>query len=419
MRILAIASLYPLSHADNAGQARHVSFRALVAQGHDIEVIRPQMRLYQWISRDWRLKSGQHVPLRYELDGVPVACPRFWRLPGRYWRPYEASWRYGPVARLVRRAHTAKPFDVIYGCELVSDGVVAVRLGREMKLPVMLSSIGSDAHTYPYQSKRAMTVTRKVLCEADLILVEGAGAVEDIRRLTTHTAPIHVFSRGIDLSRFEGALSKDAAREKHGLPRGRRLIVFVGTLNESKGVLVLAEAFAQIAPRHADADLVYVGSGTMFDDIRTMTATAGLSDRVHLLGKRPFSEVPHILLACDVFCLPSFAEGLPKSVVEGMAAGLPVVATNVGGIPDVMSHGECGILVSPRDVNGLAGALDRLLANPDEAARMGSVGQAIARTHFDTVKNAAGILRFAEEAIARGNTRMAQSEGSGWPAQSV
>lgn len=412
MRILAIASLYPLSHADNAGQARHVSFRALAAQGHDIEVIRPQMRLYQWISRDWRLKSGQIVPLSYQLDGVPVACPRFWRLPGKYWRPYEAGWRYGPVARLVRRSHGLKPFDVIYGCELVSDGVVAVRLGREMGLPVMLSSIGSDAHTYPYQSKRAMSVTCKVLRDADLILVEGAGAVEDIRRLTTDTAPIHVFSRGIDLSRFEGAPSRDDTRAKFGLPRGRKLIVFVGTLNESKGVRVLTEAFARIASRHADADLVYVGSGMLLEDIRTMAAASGLSHRVHLIGKRPFSEVPHILLACDVFCLPSFAEGLPKSVVEGMAAGLPVVATNVGGIPDVMSHGECGILISPRDVSGLAEAMDRLLANPDEAARMGSVGQAIAKTHFDTVKNAAGILRFAEEAIARGKARMARSKGS-------
>lgn len=412
MRILAIATLYPISPDDYAGQARHVSFRALASLGHGIEVIRPQIRMYQWLSRDWRRKGGRPVPATYTLDGVSVSCPRFWRPPGNWWRPYDALLRYGPVARVARAAHARGPFDLIYGCELMPDGVVAVRLARELGLPVMLSSIGSDAHTYPYQSRRAMSSTLATLKAADLILVEGAGALADIGRLSRDTAPVHVFSRGIDLSRFDNAPPRDVKRLELGLPPDRKLIVFVGAINEGKGVRILVEAFGRLRGRMRDVDLVCVGTGPLVEWLRAEASSHGWGDNLHLIGRRPFTEVPHILLACDVFCLPSFAEGLPKSVVEGMAAGLPIVATDVGGIPDVMQHGPCGVLVPARDADALTDALTRVLANPAEAARMGRTGREIAYTHFDTVKNAQGILRLAEMAIARGRERMACGKGS-------
>ncbi len=412
MRILAIATLYPVSSEDYAGQARHVSFRALVAAGHEIEVIRPQIRLYQWLSRDWRRKGGRDVPAAYTLDGVRVSCPRFWRPPGNWWRPYDALLRYGPIARVARAAHAVRPFDLIYGCELMPDGVVAVRLARELGLPVMLSSIGSDAHTYPYQSRRAMSATQSTLKAADLILVEGEGALADVRRLSRETAPVHVFSRGIDLSRYAHAPPRDDKRRELGLPLDQRLIVFVGALNEGKGVRVLVEAYGRLRGKIGDVDLVCVGTGPLVEWIRSEASKHGWGDNLHLIGRRPYTEVPHILSACDVFCLPSFAEGLPKSVVEAMAAGLPIVATEVGGTPDVMQYGPCGVLVSPRDADALADALTRVLANPEEAARMGRTGREIAYAHFDTVKNAQDLLKLAEKAIARGRERMASEKGS-------
>ncbi len=407
MRILAIASLYPLAADDYVGTHQHLNFRSLIARGHEVEVIRPQMRFYQWLSRNWKRKGGRPVPRRYVLDDVPVDCPRFWRLPGRKWRAHEAAWRHAPIARVARRAHEHKPFDIIYGCELTPDGVSAVRLSRELKLPVMLSSIGSDAHTYPYQCERIMAQTRIVLRESDLILVEAEGAIADIRKLTEESAPVHVFNRGIDLARYQNAPSREEQRRNLGLPLRHRLIIFVGSVNEGKGVRVLAEAFTKVHSAFPDADLVFMGTGPLAEWLRKTAAAGGWRDRLHLLGRRPFTEVPQVLLACDIFCLPSFGEGLPKSVVEGMAAGLPVVVTNVGGIPDIMRHGESGIMIPPRDPEALAGALSRLLASPAEAARMGRTGREIAYREFDTDKNATGILKFAEEAIARGKARMA------------
>ncbi|HWL95195.1 MAG TPA: glycosyltransferase [Phycisphaerae bacterium] len=378
--------------------------------GHDLCVIRPQMLFYRLFSRDWRRKSNRLVPRQYTLNSVRVFCPRYARLPGKMWKPYEAGWRYGPIASVARALSRAKPFDLIYGCELMPDGVVALRLGQELGLPVMLSSIGSDAHTYPYQSRRAMRQTVKALCEADLILVEAQGAIGDIERLSADTAPVRCFNRGIDLSRFENAVTRDEKRRELGLPLNRQLVVFVGALNEGKGIRTLADAFSLVTRQIANVDLVCVGAGPLLTWLRNEAVAREWGDKLHLTGRRAFTEVPHILKACDVFCLPSYAEGLPKSVVEGMAAGLPVVVTSVGGIPDVMKYGECGVLVPARDAHALAAALVGLLANAEMAARMGRTGRDIAYAHFDTVKNATGILRFAEEAVARGQARLAREK---------
>lgn len=410
MRILAIASLYPLAADDYVGTHQHLNFRALVKRGHDIRVIRPQMRLYQWLSRDWRRKGGRIVPRRYELDQVPVECPRYWRLPGKKWRANEPDWRRRSLRALAKPWHAKQPFDLIYGCELTPDGVSAVELGSELGVPVMLSSIGSDAHTYPYQSERIMEQTRRVLRACDLILVEAEGAIADIRKLSSDTSPVHVFNRGIDLARYENAPTKSEKRRSLGLPQDRRLIIFVGAVNEGKGVRVLAEAFTKVHSRFQDADLVFMGTGPLEPWLREQAAAGGWSNRLHLLGRRPFTEVPQVLLACDVFCLPSFGEGLPKSVVEGMAAGLPVVVTRVGGVPDIMSRGESGLMIPPRDVEALSAAFSRLLANPIEAAKMGAQAREIAYRDFDTDRNATGILKFAEEAIARGKSRMARKK---------
>jgi teichuronic acid biosynthesis glycosyltransferase TuaC len=403
MRILAIASLYPLSREDNAGQARHVTFRALCRQGHEVEVFRCQCRLpWLMMPRDWRRIGRPHVPAAYHLDGVPVTCPRFWRPPGGvFWRPYEGAWRFQAILPKAMRMHRRKPFDVIYGCELMPDGVAALLLGRALGLPVMLSSIGSDAHTYPFLTKAAMPRTQWVVRHADLIVVEGEGAIAAVQALVPEPLPIRPFNRGIDLERLREAPTRPETRRQLNLPPDERLIAFVGALGEWKGIRVLMEVFKRLQERFTEAGLILIGSGPLGGWLAEQAAGQPWGKRLHLVGQQPFYKVPQILTACDIFCLPSFGEGLPKSVVEAMASGLPVVATTVGGIPDTVRDGVTGLLVAPRDEAALEVALGRLLANPDQAKEMGRLGREIAYREFDGEKNAIGQVELASEAIER------------------
>lgn len=405
MRTLAIASLYPLSVGDFAGQPRHVTFRSLCRQGHDVEVFRCQSRLPWLLSRTHRRRGSPHVPKSYRIEGVPVTCPRFFRLPGQWWVPYEGRARYRAIARSAVSRHRGNPFDVVYGCELMPDGVAALRLGRSLNLPVIVSSIGSDAHTYPYYSTAAMRCVQEVVRSADLILVEGEGAADAVQALVHEPLAIRAFSRGIDLTRYRDMPCREAVRKRLGLPAGQRLIVFLGRLLEGKGIRLLIEVFGRLQSRFIDTDLVIIGAGVMGAWLAEQAASGPWGHRIHALGNQPFNEVPHILKACDVFCLPSFAEGLPKSVIEAMAADLPVVATTVGGIPDVVRDGLSGVLIPPRDARALEAALVRMLANPDEAGRMGQVGRGLAYEHYDAEKNAAGFLTLIREAIDRAAAR--------------
>jgi glycosyltransferase involved in cell wall biosynthesis len=199
-------------------------------------------------------------------------------------------------------------------------------------------------------------------------------------------------------------------RRQLKLPLDRRLIAFVGTLGEGKGIRVLMEVFARLQARFADTDLVLIGSGPLGGWLVEQAEGRPWGKRLHLLGRQPFYRVPQILTACDLFCLPSFGEGLPKSVVEAMAAGLPVVATTVGGIPDTVQDGHTGLLVPPRDEAALEVALARLLANSEEAQRMGRLGREVAYRDFDGESNAAGQVELAREAIERARCRIAGRE---------
>lgn len=419
MRILAIASLYPLSAADFAGQFNHISFRALQRRGHGIDVIRFQCHLPSILNpRDWRRRGRPRVPLAYTLDGVPVQCPRFWRPPGKWWSPYECSWRYSAVIRTVARQHRKRPYDVVYGCELSPDGVVAMRIGRLLGVPAIVSSIGSDVNSYPYHSRADMTRTQWVLRGADLILVEGQGSIPAVRKLVSELPPIRVFNRGIDLDPFRQLSDRDAARRRFRLPLGRRLVVFVGLLIADKGVQVLLEAFRPLLDQFGDADLVIIGSGPLSDWLREQGGSPPWAGRLHLTGRLPFNVIPDVVSACNVFTLPSFAEGVPKSVIEAMAAGLPVVTTTVGGIPNVVRDGEHGILVPPQNVEALGAALRTILENPDGARLLGQAGRRAAFERFDADRNVQLLLDAAEEAIAchaerRLRKRAARPSGNG------
>jgi glycosyltransferase involved in cell wall biosynthesis len=143
----------------------------------------------------------------------------------------------------------------------------------------------------------------------------------------------------------------------------------VGSLTPKKDHPNLLAAIGLLAPEHPSLRLVVVGTGPMEAQLRRDVERSGLGSRVHLLGAR--DDVPHILPAFDVFVVSSRYEGLPLALVEAMAAGLPSVATSVGGIPELLDDGRTGFLVAPGDPAALAAAVEKLLCDPKTRAEMG------------------------------------------------
>jgi len=188
-----------------------------------------------------------------------------------------------------------------------------------------------------------------------------------------------VIPNGVDADRFAGG-DRAAARRELGLGEGDFVVAAVGRLSPEKDHATLLRCAARVAQACARARFVIAGDGPARPALERMVAELGLAGRVVMAGWR--LDVRPVLWAADALALTSRSESFPNAVLEAMAAGLPVVATRVGGVPEMVREGETGLLAEAGDAAGLARHLLRLEADPGMRARMGEAGRARARDEF-------------------------------------
>lgn len=193
-------------------------------------------------------------------------------------------------------------------------------------------------------------------------------------------------ANGIDTKAFERPGARSRWRKANGFAPDDALIVSAARMEPQKNPLALIEAFATAVSAEPSCRLLMAGAGTLLEAARERSAQLGIAGAVHFLGVR--EDVPELLNACDVFALASDWEGHPLSIMEAMAAGLPVVATAVGGVPEIVASGITGLLVSRGDVAALAEALLWLVRNPEQRAEMGAAARAES-ARFDSAAMAA------------------------------
>ena len=217
-----------------------------------------------------------------------------------------------------------------------------------------------------------------------------------------------VVREGIDLARFD----RRAAQAPAGpVPDARPLVAVVADLWPLKGHRLLLDAVARVRRRFPDACFALVGDGPERSALERRAAELGIGSAVAFLGTR--DDVPAVLARADAACLPS-AEGLPNAIIEAMAARLPIVATSVGGNPELVEHGVTGHLVPPGDADALAAALIALLRDPAGARAMGARGRARAASQLSIDRMQRGYLdlyqRVLESPVSAGD---APIDGSG------
>lgn len=210
----------------------------------------------------------------------------------------------------------------------------------------------------------------------------------------------HIYN-GVDTDTYSPR-DQHEARRALGLPEARFVIGTVGRLDPVKDHRGLVEAFGRVAQRH-DARLLIVGDGPCRADLEHLVNELALSSRVHLIGER--DDIPQVLRALDIFTLPSLGEGISNAILEAMATGLPVVATRVGGNPELVHDGVTGFLVARRSTDALASALHRYMEDPLLIRRHGDAGRMRVLDEFSLSRmfTAYGALysRIAEKVAAR------------------
>lgn len=206
--------------------------------------------------------------------------------------------------------------------------------------------------------------------------VQWQGGGEAVRRF------VQVRREGVDLARFQPDLfDRNQARAKWDVAPDQLLVTCASRLHSAKGQDNLLLAAQQIVAARANVRFVIAGEGSELQRLEKLRDELGLHDYVRFPGH--VERVAELLAASDVVCHPSLGDGLPNSVVEAMAVGLPVVASRVGGIPEVMEHGVSGFLIPPNDVLSLADHLGQLLDDVDLRGRLGRAAAAQIRTSLD------------------------------------
>ncbi|MFO7323870.1 MAG: glycosyltransferase [Chloroflexota bacterium] len=277
------------------------------------------------------------------------------------------------VSRRLRRAFAEMKPDIVHTHLLHADlyGIPAARLAR---VPAVVSSRHNDNS---FRRRLPMRLLNRALWRG----VDAGIAVSDAVRafcIEVEGAPpakMHTIRYGLEDRPDPARRQADriAVRSELRLSPDAPVIGMVGRLIEQKGIEYGLRAFAAVAPDYPDARLLISGEGPLRNKLEALAASLGVKDRVQFLGWR--EDVLRIFAALDIFLMPSLWEGFGLVLLEAMSQRLPIVASCVSAIPEVVQHGVTGLLVPPRDTGALAGALRVLLADPPLRQHMGLLGE--------------------------------------------
>ncbi len=255
------------------------------------------------------------------------------------------------LLRLIRRERV----DLVH-THLTTASWLGALAGRLARVPVVAHVHAADSKTW-FQ-------------HADYLVAVAQGVKEHLVEQGVPSARIPVCYYGLDIARFDALPSRDELRRELELPLDAPLVGVAASLQERKGHRFLLEAMAELSPKLPDLHAVFAGEGPEEGALRSLAAELKLGERVRFLGFR--GDVRRVVPACDVFCLPSRKEGLSIAVMEAMAMRVPVVATRIAGMPEIIEDGRSGLLVEPSQAQPLARALERLLSDAELSASLAS-----------------------------------------------
>lgn len=368
MRVLAITKIFPNAVEPLSAPFNRQQFAAL-ARYCELHVMAtlPWFPGARWAGQS-AARALRAVPPRETIAGLPVFHPRTLYLP----RIAHASW--GPlyaasIAPLLHRWRNN--VDVVLGSWAYPDGFAAILAARMLGVPAVVKVHGSDINSLP-QLPGPRRLLQWALPQAAAVVAVSQPLADGVAALGVARDRIALVRNGVDSDVFFPGDRAKARRELQ-LPTDGPLAIYVGNLKASKGVLDLLNAAPAVLARVPDATLAIVGGGEAEATLRAQLATLAqraprLAEQVRVIGPVAHAAVAQWMAACDILVLPSWAEGTPNVVLEALASGRRVVATAVGGIPDLITAPALGTLVPARDPEALGRAISEALVTAYEPA---------------------------------------------------
>jgi teichuronic acid biosynthesis glycosyltransferase TuaC len=373
MRALFIVWNYPSEAHPAAAVFHRTAAEALERSGLTMDVVVPHT---WWPPGLEHLSPKSSEPRDVVKNGVRIRRPRYLRLP----KPMYSATAPSLMASAILRVLPERP-DVVHSHFAFPFGLVGLKIARRLNVPAVLTLHGSDVNRFLQLSTLMRRGSTVAIRESDYVIAVSESLSARTKELTGTTPD--VVPIGIDLRPYENLPDRAVARKELGLPDDATVALYVGTLFPEKGI---REFVAAIESFEVDGILgVLVGHGPLRNEFDS-------ASKCRFVGPEPNERIPLYLSAADVFILPSYSEGMPTVLVEAGAAGVPVIATSVGGIPELLGD-DRGVLIEPRSQASLSAGLQDVLSSLSRSAERAARLRDYVLNAYDADNNAAFLAR--------------------------
>ncbi|HTP67882.1 MAG TPA: glycosyltransferase [Dongiaceae bacterium] len=387
LSIVTLATIFPSCKDPSHGVFIYQRTAHLALQpGVQLTVVVPVPYLPGWLKvKKW----GKYEQAPVEKIGeLTVLRPRYFHLP-KVWMPLHGLFMFLGCISVLRKLQTQRSIDVIDSHFVYPEGFASVLLGKLLRCRVAVSARGTDINVYP-----TFALIRPLVCwtlkKADLVVAVSKALKENMTGLGIAESKIKVVPNGVDISRFQPE-DRGEARRRLGMSEIGKLVISVGALIAGKGHDIVIGAIAELVRKIPNLQLCILGAGPVRQNLETLIRQLGLAERVRLVGRQRNEDLRYWFSAADVSCLASEREGWPNVITESLACGTPVVATKVGGIPEILYSEELGILTE-RSVAGFASGISTALQRDWD--RAGIAAKVRERTWDVVASEIRGLLEF-------------------------
>jgi glycosyltransferase involved in cell wall biosynthesis len=372
--------------------------RELASKVDELIIVTPRPYIPKFMTRFKNKWSKWYLdPMVSTENGMEIIRPYFLCLRGGKHEGINGILMYYSLSGFSKNLIELKNIDLIIGYNMIPDGIAAVKLANHLKLPVVFWAIGTDVNDVAKSNRINYYLSQQCISNSNLILAESKDLENKINQFSTRPLNVQTFYKGIDISNFQNLLSKNDLLKKLNLDQGKKYILFIGRLVYGKGIYELAQVFHNVACNYPDLELILIGEEIEKGKLQRIFMEDGLLNRVHFKGIVSHKEVAYYMKLSDLLVFPSWSEGLPNVIMEAMAIGLPVVATDTGGISEILGNGVTGLSVPVKNVEKLTEAVTRMINDGDLRNKCVKNAKELIHNKFDVKKNVFKLIELLHE----------------------
>lgn len=397
-----LTSSYPRYPAD--GVATFVkSLAEALAATHQVHVLAPYDPAVQESPDRVHIKRFRYVlPDSLAMVGHARSLQADIKIKGPV-RLLIITWCLAAALQLIRAVRRCQA-DVIYAQWVLPSGFVAAIVARLLQVPLVIHLHGSDVYVAEH-TPLFTSIARWSFDQANAVIACSDDLRNRSMKIGLSPDKCLVIPYGVDTTRYGPGKGDRDLRAQLGIPEKAPLILAMGRLVFKKGFEYLVQAAPQVIAAFPEARFVIAGAGDLADQLLALAKDHDVSGQVTFAGHFPWERNQDYLRLADIFVVPSVVDqygnvdGLPNTLLEGMSTGLPVVASNVAGIPSVVVNNENGLLVPGRDPDALARAIIQLLESPDLRRKLGTSAREAMVTEFDWSATASRVTVVLRNAV--------------------